>query len=55
VLLASLLEVIVKRKKRKLAMLLLFVDKVEERSWLSLMVWLKGVKMELRKGGWLGS
>jgi len=47
----------VKRKKRKLAMLLLllFVDKVEERSWLSLMVWLKGVKKEMRKGGWLGS
>jgi len=49
----------VKRKKRKLVMLLLllllFVDKVEERSWLSLMVWLKGVKKEIRKGGWLGS
>jgi hypothetical protein len=46
VLLASLLEVIVKRKKRKLAMLLLllFVDKVEKGSWLSLMVWLKRVK-----------
>jgi len=36
----------VKRKKRKLAMLLLllFVDKAEEGSWLSLMVWLKRVK-----------